>query len=107
LPSMAFGHVVLVGFQNTDNNGTSFPFTTSTISYNQAPSSFSITTGFLPGINTLDFATTVFTPVCASAVFRSKPRFPNPRTYAPGSQRAQFARITHQQRLDLSSFLPF
>jgi hypothetical protein len=54
---------VLNGLWNTDNNGTeillngtSFPFTTSAISYNEAPTPFTITTGFLPGLNTLDFA---------------------------------------------------
>lgn len=54
---------VLTGSWNTDNNGTgillngvSFNFTTSPDSYREGPSPFTITSGFVPGLNTLDFA---------------------------------------------------
>ena len=54
---------VLTGSWNTDNNGTgillngvSFNFTTSPDSYREGPSPFTITSGFAPGLNTLDFA---------------------------------------------------
>ena len=54
---------VLTGSWNTDNNGTgillngvSFNFTTSPDSYREGPSPFTITSDFVPGLNTLDFA---------------------------------------------------
>jgi len=82
---------VLTGFWNTDNNGTeillngtSFPFTTSAISYNEAPTPFSITTGFLPGLNTLDFAfydDGFYTGLRVSGL-QAQAAVPEPSTYA-------------------------
>jgi hypothetical protein len=82
---------VLIGFWNTDNNGTeillngtSFPFTTSAISYNEAPTPFSITTGFLPGLNTLDFAfydDGFYTGLRVSGL-QAQAAVPEPSTYA-------------------------
>jgi hypothetical protein len=81
----------LTGLWSTDNNGleillngTSFPFPTSAISYNLPPSPFSITTGFLPGLNTLDFAffdDGFYTGLRVEGL-QAKAAVPEPSTYA-------------------------
>lgn len=87
LPSTA----VLSGLWNTDNNGisislngTTFTFTTDYESFSQPPSPFTISSGFLPGLNTLDF--TLFDEGVKTGLrvdgLEVKAVVPEPSTYA-------------------------